>query len=93
VSLWALILGTTVTTALWLEGRSAKSLAGWELLRLGCLGLLLLLAWQSGSSGLSLTFGAVYGGLNLLFLRWLSRMPPADDTALTTSASGVFQSP
>jgi alkylglycerol monooxygenase len=71
-ALWALLLGTTVTTALWLEGRPATSLFKWELLRLGGVGLLVFYAVQGGFSG-NLAAALVYLGLNLLFLPPLSR--------------------
>jgi alkylglycerol monooxygenase len=75
VALWALLVATTVTTALWLEGRSAAEMARWELLRLGGVALLLLVAWQQGQDATRLAALWVYGGLNLLFLPALLRVP------------------
>ena len=81
---WAILLATTVTTALWLEGRSAPGLLRWELLRLGAIGLLLALAAPSGLSFSVLALASVYAALNLLFLLRLSRLPQARDTAPAT---------
>jgi sterol desaturase/sphingolipid hydroxylase (fatty acid hydroxylase superfamily) len=75
VALWALLVATTVTTALWLEGRGPGEMAKWELLRLGGVALLLLLAWQQGQDATRLAALSVYGGLNLLFLSLLLRLP------------------
>ena len=71
VALWGMLLATMVTTAQWLEGRSADSLRLWELLRLAGLGTLLVVAWQAGFSPDALAAGAVYGILNLGFLALL----------------------
>jgi hypothetical protein len=80
--MWAMMLGTTVTTALWLEGRAASGLIKWELLRLGAFGLLLATAWLGGSgNSASLASAAIYSVLNLLFLPLLLRDSPGGDTA------------
>ena len=79
--LWALLLATTVTTALWLEGRAAQYLLKWEALRLVAIGLLSLLAWRSGLSSGSLAVAAVYLALNLLFLTTLARANAGGDAA------------
>jgi len=42
VCFWAMLLSTTIVTALWLEGRSPEALRKWEWLRLGAFALLLL---------------------------------------------------
>ena len=81
VALWALLVATTVTTALWLEGRSAGEMAKWELLRLGGVALLLLVAWQQGQDAARLAALSVYGGLNLLFLPALLRVPQESTAA------------
>jgi sterol desaturase/sphingolipid hydroxylase (fatty acid hydroxylase superfamily) len=63
-ALWAFMVWTMVTTALRLEGREAQALLGWDLLRLACLGLLLLAT--TGSAGQALTLaGWAYLALNL----------------------------
>jgi sterol desaturase/sphingolipid hydroxylase (fatty acid hydroxylase superfamily) len=81
-AMWAMMLGTTVTTALWLEGRAASGLIKWELLRLGAFGLLLATAWLGGSgNSASLASAAIYSVLNLLFLPLLLRDSPGGDTA------------
>ena len=80
VALWALLLATTVLTALWLEGRFGLRLLQWEALRL--LGCLAVLAWlQPGGGGVALV-GAYVAG-NILFLGFLARrqrggVPPSD---------------
>lgn len=73
VALWGVLLTTMVTTALWLEGRSADSLRHWELLRLLGLGVLLVVAWRAGFNPDALAVGAGYGILNLGFLALLWR--------------------
>ena len=82
-ALCAMLLGTTVITALWLEGRAATVLLKWELLRLGGWGLLLALTWQAQDS-LSQTTAVIYGVLNLLFLPLLLRRS-AGATAVNAS--------
>jgi alkylglycerol monooxygenase len=72
---WAVLLATTLLTALWLEGRPANRLLGWELLRLGAIGLLLVSTLLSGISDSLVTWTTVYGGVNLLFLVLLVRTP------------------
>ncbi len=73
VSLWALMLATTVTTALWLEGHDRQSLLRWESLRLGAVLLALLWGWQSGLASAALLAGLAYAVLNLAVLPWLAR--------------------
>ncbi len=73
VALWAVLLGTTVLTALWLEGCPAAVLLKWECLRLAALSLLLLAAGPMGLGSGSLAAAAVYGVINLLFLLQLWR--------------------
>jgi sterol desaturase/sphingolipid hydroxylase (fatty acid hydroxylase superfamily) len=75
VALWAMLVATTMITALWLEGRDANGLVKWDLLRLAGLGLLLLVAWQAGFSPYSLAVAAAYGIGNLGFLLLLWRGP------------------
>ena len=71
VSLWAMLLGTTVITALWLEGRDAAGLLKWEVLRLACFAVLLGLAWQGDLGTGSLVAASLYTLLNLFFLSLL----------------------
>jgi sterol desaturase/sphingolipid hydroxylase (fatty acid hydroxylase superfamily) len=71
VALWGILLATMVTTALWLEGRSADSLRHWEMLRLLGLGVLLVVAWRAGFNPDALAVGAGYGVLNLGFVALL----------------------
>ena len=83
-ALWALLLGTTIITALWLEGRGAARLLPWEGLRLAGLGLLLVLAWSgaANSDNISgageLLAAALYVGLNVLFLAQLRETHSGD---------------
>jgi hypothetical protein len=66
-SLWAFMVWTMVTTALRLEGREAQPLLGWDLLRLACLGMLLVAT--GGSAGQAPTLaGWTYLALNLCCL-------------------------
>jgi alkylglycerol monooxygenase len=73
VALWAALLGTTVLTALWLEGRPAATLLKWEYLRLAALSLLLLGAGPMDLGSGIVAAAAVYGVINLLFLLQLWR--------------------
>jgi hypothetical protein len=81
-ALWATLLAGTVTTALWLEGWTARRLLRWELLRLAGLSLLLLAGWFADAGAGVLLAGAVYGVSNLLFLFLLQRVP-ADSGPVT----------
>ena len=81
VALSLFLLATTVITALWLEGRPARALLRWEMLRLCVLALLLLGgAWLTGTVGLAAT--AVYALLNIGFLLQLARSDEPGDMAL-----------
>jgi alkylglycerol monooxygenase len=75
VALWALLLATTVVTALWLEGRDVGYLLKLERLRLACFGVLLGAAWQSGAGVGVLVSAALYGAVNLVFLPMLRDDP------------------
>ncbi len=77
---WVVLLATTLTTALWLEGRPAANMLRWELLRLGAIGLLLVHAAQDGLNVHVIAWASVYGALNLLFLSRLLRTPQPRDT-------------
>ena len=82
VGLWALLLATTVLTALWLEGRGAGELLRWERLRLACFGVLLGAAWQSGAGVGVLVSAALYGAVNLVFLPMLRDDPGSGPAVL-----------
>jgi sterol desaturase/sphingolipid hydroxylase (fatty acid hydroxylase superfamily) len=71
VALWAMLLATTVITALWLEGRDARELLKWDALRLACFGVILVAAWQGNVGTASLVTATLYGAVNLLFLSLL----------------------
>ena len=75
---WAVLLVTTVATALWLEGKPASRLLKWEAVRLGAI-VLMLLAWHTAFSGGLLFWAVVYGALNLWFLSRLSRSSDVGD--------------
>lgn len=77
---WAILLVTTVVTALWLEGRPAADLFKWEVLRLGAIALLLLLSVAALSGGV-LFWATFYGALNALFLSRLLRTTESSNTA------------
>lgn len=78
VALWAWLLGTTVTTAWWLEGSPARRLFRWEMLRLGSLlGLLVMLAPAGTQLVLALAYVAACFFL-LLFMRQLPSAAVAD---------------
>ena len=72
---WAVLLGTTLLTALWLEGRAANRLLGWELLRLGAIDSLLALAAGSTLGDVVVSSGVAYGVVNLVMLVALLRAP------------------
>ena len=74
----ALLLGTAVVTALWLEGGSSEQLFNWDMLRLGLFGLLLLL---TGPTGFALAAALFYAVANLLFLAFLRHQPAAGNAA------------
>ena len=70
VSFWALMLATTVTTAVWLDRRVEPK--RWEWLRLGFAALLVVAGWQAGSALSTLYTGLFYIGVNALFMPWLT---------------------
>ena len=80
---WAILLATTVITALWMEGRAAANLLRWEVARLAVIGLLLWSSYAALGEGL-LIWASVYGVVNMLFLPLLSRAPQAGNAASAT---------
>jgi len=74
VAMWAMLLGTAVCTALWLEGRGVLALLRWEALRLGCWLLFLVLVWEAGPAPGLLLAGLAYSVGNALFLLRLWRL-------------------
>jgi sterol desaturase/sphingolipid hydroxylase (fatty acid hydroxylase superfamily) len=68
VMLWAFMLATTVTTALWLQRYDPIALFKWELLRLVGWFCLIDYLWFSHYETSALMVAATYGGLNLLLL-------------------------
>lgn len=77
---WAILLATTVVTAMWMEGRPAASVLKWDVLRLGAIGLLLVASNPGLGAGL-LFWAFVYGLLNALFLSQLVRTPQSGNAA------------
>tara|TARA_R110002124_G_scaffold14338_4_gene64036 strand:+ start:5244 stop:6479 length:1236 start_codon:yes stop_codon:yes gene_type:complete len=77
---WAILLATTVVTAMWMEGRPAASVLKWDVLRLGAIGLLLVASNPGLGTGL-LFWAFVYGLLNALFLSQLVRTPQSGSAA------------
>jgi hypothetical protein len=71
---WAILLVTTLLTALWLEGRTVHRLLAWDLLRLGAIAMLLFSPAGRVSDGVA-AWAAVYGGVNVFFLLVLARNP------------------
>jgi sterol desaturase/sphingolipid hydroxylase (fatty acid hydroxylase superfamily) len=72
LALWALMLGTTVTTAFWLQGMPAARAAAWDALRLVLAVPLLLWAGQGTGAGLlpvALAYLAANGAALVLLLR------------------------
>jgi len=79
---WAVLLATATTTALWLDGRPAPRVLGWEVLRLALLAVLL---WRAQSLGTwPLLAGLGYFLLNGLLLAQLARSS-ASGSRLTES--------
>ena len=71
---WAIVLATTVNTALWLNGLPADRLPKWDLLRLLTIAIL---TWLSPDA--PVWWVAAYCGLNVLFLPLIARAPVRDD--------------
>ncbi|MEH6589934.1 MAG: sterol desaturase family protein [Halioglobus sp.] len=67
-ALWAFMLATTVTTALWLQRHDPVALFKWELLRLVGWFCLIDYLWFSNYEVSALMVAATYGGLNLMVL-------------------------
>lgn len=80
VALWAVLLASTVTTGLWLEGANAVR---WDGLRLAGLTLLLGLAWSAGVGSQILLWGSAYLVLNLIALLLLQRSTAATAAPVT----------
>lgn len=86
---WAILLGTTVTTGLWLEGRDTVMLLRWEILRLAVIGELLLFAAGTALVDTIKLWSSLYIAFNLLFLAFLwksaqqQRTNPIPDTSLS----------
>jgi sterol desaturase/sphingolipid hydroxylase (fatty acid hydroxylase superfamily) len=72
---WALLLATTVTTAMWLEGQRPLAMLRWEGLRLSALGLALLVGWRAGIDQALLWSALGYALCNIALLFYLVRLP------------------
>ncbi len=73
VSLWALLLFTTVTTALWLDARGKSGAMKWEVIRLAYASGLILFGFFSAAPAGILLAGITYLFANGLFLAVLVR--------------------
>lgn len=72
---WALLLFTTVTTAGWLDKWPVARLHALELVRLGALAALLVMAWLAALPVAVVVAGGLYAALNLVLLPLLVRQP------------------
>ncbi len=77
VALWAVLLVSTVTTGLWLEGGNVSRALRWDGLRLAGVSLLLGIALSVGAGFTLLLWGGAYVALNVLALFLLQRTPAA----------------
>ena len=82
-SLWAMLLGTTVVTALWLDGRSAGALLKWEGLRLA---LLTALAIALKPVGVNAVLAVAYVLANVVFLSFLVHTPGDRSVVVATES-------
>ena len=71
--LWGIMLATTITTALWLDGRSGESVARWDWLRLAGIAMVTVSGAVSGYPAVAVASGATYICLNALMVAALSR--------------------
>lgn len=72
VALWAWLVGTTVTTAYWLEGRSeARKIVGWDVLRLV---VLLVIAGSDYAGGAYFGIACGYALVSVLFLLFIRQL-------------------
>jgi len=72
-SQWGLMLATSVTAALWLQGYDPEKAMKWEVLRLASLFILLGLGWQTGFDARVVGLLAIYGVINLGLLPLVKR--------------------
>ena len=80
---WGMLLVTTVTTARWLEGVDALVQRRWEMLRLACVALCLVYAYNVGAASFLLGLGVLYLVVNIAVLALLVR-PRVDFAAPVT---------
>jgi hypothetical protein len=73
VVLWALLLSTTVVTALWLEARLVRHLLPWEVMRLALFAALLVVNGSAVAGDGWLMVAWVYFALNAMFVVALAR--------------------
>jgi hypothetical protein len=79
------MLATTVTTALWLDGRPASGVVRWEWLRLLAVAMVTLLAALSGYPVAAVAMGAFYVAVNAIMVIVLGRSKPLE-SAVPTAA-------
>ena len=90
VTLWTILLATTVITALWLEGRGGARLMKWEVIRLAGSAVALVWAWQ-GDAGASKLVAAAYLVVNLGFLQFLREVPGTTSRNTPETGAGPAQ--
>lgn len=73
VSIWGMLLATTMTTTFWLEGRAPQTMLKWEMLRLVVFGAIVLAAGLSSLGTVYLTLALMYLAVTALFLVQLFR--------------------
>ena len=71
--LWGIMLATTVTTALWLDGRPTEWAARWDWLRLAAISLVTLQGAVAGYPALVVALGASYVAVNAAMVVMLGR--------------------
>jgi len=76
VALWAWLLGTTVTTALWLEGRASRNVFRWEIVRLAFLFALTLVLSPAVSQWV---WVLGYAAASLILLLYMRQLPSESD--------------
>ena len=71
--LWGSMLATTITTALWLDGRPGEAVARWDFTRLAGIAMVTLIAAFAGYPSAAVALGAAYVALNAVMVVMLSR--------------------
>ncbi len=82
VALWALLLFTTITTALWLDGRGKAAVMKWEIMRLAYVAGLVAVGFMAAAPASVSLAGLTYLVANGLFLAVLVRAVNAPQVAV-----------